>query len=272
MSGRAHSEPAGGGEGAEFPAGGAGAEPASGGAGAELASGGASTARDRPEVVVFDVVETLADLAPVAARLRELSQPDDLLHRWFTRILRDGLALTAAQSYAPFAEVARSALRAETFLALTDVQLDHAVGGFAELTPQPDTVAAVKAAVDAGFRVFTLSNGGVDATSGFLRRARIDDAVERVLSVDQVRAWKPNPAPYRLAVSTADVPAARVALVAVHSWDVHGAHAAGLTTGWCPRLEGQPTAVFTPADVIADDLPGVVAALAALPTRRPARP
>ena len=67
------------------------------------------TSRVRPEVVVFDVVETLASLDAVAARLRELQQPEELLAQWFTRLLRDGMALTAAGSYAGFADVAASA-------------------------------------------------------------------------------------------------------------------------------------------------------------------
>ena len=113
-------------------------------------------------------------------------------------------------------------------------------------------------------RVFTLSNGAPASTRGFLDRAGVADLVERVLSIDEVGAWKPSPAPYALAITAAGVPAERVALVAVHSWDLHGAHQAGLTTGWCPRLEGQQTPVFATADVVADTLDGVITALAAL--------
>jgi len=222
------------------------------------------SSRVRPEVVVFDVVETLASLDAVAARLRELQQPEGLLARWFTRLLRDGMALTAAGSYAGFAAVAASALRAEVRRALSDEQIGYAVAGFAELTAQPDAVPAIRAAQQAGLRVFTLSNGAAASTRKFLERAGVAELVERVLSIDDVAAWKPTPAPYELAVREAGVPADRVALVAVHSWDVHGAHQVGLTTGWCPRLEGEQTPVFAPADITADTLDGVIAGLAAL--------
>jgi len=161
-------------------------------------------------------------------------------------------------------EVAASALHAETRHALPDEVIGYVVAGFGELTPQPDAVPAIGAAVAAGMRVFTLSNGAPAATRGFLDRAGVADLVERGLSIDEVGAWKPAPAPYALAVTAAGVPAERVALVAVHSWDLHGAHQAGLTTGWCPRLEGQQTPVFATADVVADTLVGVITALAAL--------
>jgi 2-haloacid dehalogenase len=52
-----------------------------------------------------------------------------------------------------------------------------------------------------------------------------------------------------------------MALVAAHSWDIHGARRAGLTTGWVSRLEGQPPAVFDRADVSGPDLVTVVSAL-----------
>lgn len=41
----------------------------------------------------------------------------------------------------------------------------------------------------------------------------------------------------------------RAGFVAVHSWDAHGAAAAGLLTGLCSRLEGAFTSTFNPPTV-----------------------
>lgn len=223
------------------------------------------TGRSRPDVVVFDVVETLASLDVVQAALVDAALPVELLLCWFTRILRDAMALSLAGNYAGFADVAASALHAETRGELTDPQVQTIVAAFRQLTPQPDAAAAVRAASEAGLRVFTLSNGAAATTQDFLERAGLSSYVERVLSIDEVRAWKPAREPYELAVHTAGVAAEKVALVAVHSWDIHGAHAAGLTTGWCPRLESRRTPIFAPADVTAPTLDSVVAALVSLP-------
>lgn len=222
-------------------------------------------ARVRPEVVVFDVVETLASPDAVQTRPAEIGLPPGMLAAWFTRILHDAMALTLAGDYTGSVDVAASALHAETRRALTEAQVETVVAGFGHLTPQPDAVAAVRAAAEAGARVFTLSNGAAATTQAFLDRAGLTPSVERVRSIDVARARKPSRAPYELAVRAAGVPAERVALVAVHSRDIHGAHAAGLTTGWCPRLEGEPTPAFTHADVNAATLDGVIDALMALP-------
>lgn len=174
-------------------------------------------------------------------------------------------SLTAAGSYDPFADVAVSALRAECKGTVTDDQVGTAMAGFAECAPQPDAAPALQAAVDAGMRVFTLSNAATATTRAFLARAGLDSHVEQVLSIDDVQAWKPAPAVYAWAIERAGVPPDDVALVAVHSWDVHGAHAAGMTTGWCPRLETVPTQVFAPPDVEGATLTDIVRLLADLP-------
>ncbi|HEU5006835.1 MAG TPA: haloacid dehalogenase type II [Jatrophihabitantaceae bacterium] len=225
--------------------------------------------RLRPRVVAFDVVETLASIDPVIDRAAQYGVDRAGMAAWFTRLLRDGMAFSAAGSYAGFAAVAASALTGHTRGMLTDEQVADVLAGFEELTPQPDAGAAVRAARDAGLRVLMLTNGAAATTRAFLDRAGLADAVEAVVSIDEVRVWKPHPAVYRRAAEDTGVPVERVALVAVHSWDVYGARQAGLTTGWCSRLETVPTPVFTAtggvADVVADTLDAVIAGLASLP-------
>ena len=51
--------------------------------------------RLRPEVVAFDVNETLLDLAPVRAALVEAGEPGDLLRTVFARTLLTGFAAAA---------------------------------------------------------------------------------------------------------------------------------------------------------------------------------
>jgi 2-haloacid dehalogenase len=57
----------------------------------------------------------------------------------------------------------------------------------------------------------------------------------------------------------------RLAHVAVHGWDVHGAQRAGLVTGWASRLESTLPAVFDPPDVAGADLVEVADRLLGMP-------
>ncbi|MFE1587031.1 hypothetical protein ACFW6Q_15220 [Streptomyces sp. NPDC058737] len=63
-----------------------------------------------PEVLVFDVNETLTDMSALAPRLADVGLPGQLLPQWFAGVLRDGIALTLAGGRADFATVARDAL------------------------------------------------------------------------------------------------------------------------------------------------------------------
>src|ERR1019366_3554670 len=67
------------------------------------------------------------------------------------------------------------------------------------------------------------------------------------------------------------VPPERMALVAAHDWDCHGAKRAGLTTGWVSRKSGGFGAPFAPPDVVGEDLTEVAAKLLALEPRGDAR-
>ena len=85
------------------------------------------------------------------------------------------------------------------------------------------------------------------------------------LSVDDIQKWKPAPEIYQHAATSTGVPLERVALVAAHAWDTHGAHEAGLVTGWVSRLEDEYPRVFAPPDVTGPDLVTVVDGLLRLP-------
>jgi 2-haloacid dehalogenase len=219
---------------------------------------------NRPTAVVFDVIETLMSLEPLRARLADTGQPPHLLEAWYTRTLRDGMALSATGDYAPFTEVAEASLRGLAGHAISDDQVGYVMAGFAELPAYPDAVPAATALTEAGLRVACLTNGTAFLTSSFVNRTGLGSLVDRVISVGEVYRWKPSGVVYLYAAEVLDTPPERLALVAAHDWDCHGAKRAGLTTGWVNRKAGVFGAPFAPPDVTGKDLLEVVDKLLAL--------
>lgn len=219
----------------------------------------------RPAAVAFDVVETLMSLQPLGNRLEEAGLSAGLLPAWFTRLLLYGVGLSAAGDYVPFPDAAAEALRAVSGYQIADRDVEHVLAGFAELPAQPDAGPAMERLAGAGVRMMCLTNGSAEVTSAFLARTGLDRYVEKVASAAEVGSWKPPARVYRYALELLGLPAERVALVAVHAWDCHGAKRAGLTTGWASRLEHRYGALFAPADVIGADLAEVADGLLALP-------
>ena len=218
----------------------------------------------RQAVVAFDVIETLMSLEPLRARLTDIGQPPGLLEAWYTRTLRDGMALSATGDYVSFGDAAETALRGLTNYTVSDEQVAAVMAGWDELPAFPDALPALDSLVQAGVRVACLTNGTAYLTSSFVNRTGLGSLVDRVISVEEVYRWKPAGVVYQYAASVMNVPNDRMALVAAHDWDCHGAKRAGLTTGWVSRKSGGFGAPFAPPDVTGEDLVEVAAKLLAL--------
>ncbi len=193
----------------------------------------------RTPVIVFDVNETLSDMAPMADRFADVGAPPHLAQLWFAALLRDAFALTAAGGADRFATFAADGVRTVLHDVACDRGLDEAVAhildGFQALPVHPDVPDGVRALRATGRRLVTLSNGGAPVAEGLLRRAGLRDEFERVLSVEQAGVWKPAPGSYAHAARECGVEPAEMLLVAVHPWDVDGAIRAGLAGCWIDR-------------------------------------
>jgi 2-haloacid dehalogenase len=218
----------------------------------------------RVDAVAFDVLETLLDLQPIGARLEEVGQPAAVLGPFFMRFQRDAMALTLARDVADFTATARQALRTETKQAMSDDAIAHVLEGFATVPAFPDAVPALRKLSEAGITIGCLTVGDPNNTRSFLARAGLETYVDHVVTSDAVGVWKPAPDVYRYTAKALGCELDRMALVAVHAWDCHGAKRVGALAGWCSRLEGEPGDVFVPADVHGDDLVEVVDRLLAL--------
>jgi len=206
-----------------------------------------------PDVVAFDVNETLSDMAPLGHRFADLGADQRLAGLWFASVLRDGFALAAAGDASPFQQVAREALRATLAGCQldrgVDAAVDHVMAGFDALTVHDDVRAGIPALSALGARIVTLSNGAAAVAQRLFDRAGLRGHVEHFLSVDDAGAWKPARAPYLYAARSCAVDPGQLLLVAVHPWDIHGASRAGLRTAWVNRTGAHYPACFAAPEV-----------------------
>jgi 2-haloacid dehalogenase len=212
-------------------------------------------AMSRPTVVLFDVNETLSDLEPLRTRFEEVGAPGHLLETWFASTLRDGIALAAAGAYADFRSVALGVLQGllagvEGLRSDPGHAVEHVLAGFGELDVHPDVHDGIRRLADAGVRMATLTNGAAEVAEDLLERTRLANLVERFLSVDEVRRWKPAPEPYLHAARELGVPPEQCALVGVHPWDIDGAKRAGLKAVWLNRRNVRYPDFFETPDAI----------------------
>ena len=189
------------------------------------------------DAVVFDALGTLFQLRSLAERLEELGAPKGAFDAWFQRLLQSAAAVTLTGDFVPFAELARTALATTAARLGVELDPDDVLPLLARLPPYPDARPAVERLQEAGVAWAVLTNGGTGQTRALLERAGLAEQVWHVVSVEEVRAYKPHPAPYRRVLELLELPSERVTLVAAHGWDVLGARAAGMQAVWVDRVE-----------------------------------
>ncbi|HET7399898.1 MAG TPA: haloacid dehalogenase type II [Intrasporangium sp.] len=219
-----------------------------------------------PRLLIFDVNETLSDLAGVADRFEAAGVPRQLASTWFAGVLRDGFALTVTGDRPRFADLAASSLTALLRGVVDDPASvrDDLLRGFTEVDVHPDVVEGVRDLQRLGIRLVTLSNGARSVAEGLLARSGVDGCFDRLLSVEEAPAWKPAAAAYEHALTECDVPAAEAMLVAVHPWDIHGATRAGLRTAWVNRSGADYPETFAAPDLEATSIVDLAAQLGAV--------
>lgn len=218
----------------------------------------------RPRVLLFDINETLLDLAELRSVLAEALGGSERLAEWFFRLLHGSLVANATDSFRSFETIGVEALHAVALRQgnqLTEGAAATLVAGFRSLPPHPDVADGLTRLEAAGFRLIALSNGSPTGISAQLTNAGIIDRFEMVVSVEEAGRFKPDPAPYMVALDRAGVAPQEALMVAAHDWDIIGARAVGIPGAFITRLGVVWTVPhelpeLTPADiaVLATDL------------------
>lgn len=207
----------------------------------------------RPSVIVFDVNETLSNMAPMAQRFGDVGAPAAMSGLWFAQLLRDGFALAAAGDRGSFAAIGADILRGLLRGVPLDRDLEEAVAyitaGLAKLQLHPDIAGGIRLLKESGMRLVTLSNGAAAVADGLLGNSGLRSEFEMLLSVEQAPSWKPVRAAYDYAADACAVRPGEMLLVAVHPWDIHGAARAGLQTAWINRGNEEYPRHFAAPDV-----------------------
>jgi len=71
--------------------------------------------------------------------------------------------------------------------------------------------------------------------SGVVRHAGLEARFQHVLSVDELRTYKPSPIVYQLAETRLGLPREQIGFVSSNGWDVAGAKAFGFQAYWLNR-------------------------------------
>ncbi len=214
------------------------------------------------EACVFDAYGTLFDVNSAARAaqdsLGERWQP--LAELWRAKQLQYTWLRGLAGHHADFWQVTAEALD----FALSTLKLDdpalpaRLMNLYLVLSPYPEVPGTLRRLKAAGMKLAILSNGTPAMLAAAAANAGIADLLDAVLSVEEVKVYKPHPAVYGLASERLNVSAGRICFLSSNGWDAYSAKASGLHVLWCNRSGQAPERIPETPD-------GQITTLAELP-------
>ncbi len=199
-----------------------------------------SAAGDGVRAVAFDLF-TLFDPRSVAPVAEEIFPGEGALfvEAWRLRQFQYSWIRSAAGQYRDFRQVTADAATYAARLRkreLTPAELARLVDANEQLEPWPDTSLILRDLARGGLRLVTLANFTLAMQRVLLSRVGLVDAFERLISSDELAAYKPEPRAYQLGCEHLQLPRSQIAFSAFGAWDAAGAAWFGFPTFWVNRL------------------------------------
>lgn len=201
--------------------------------------------------VAFDVYGTLIDTAGITTALESLigERAGSFSELWRSKQLEYSFRRGLMQNYRDFSVCTRQALDfcCETLQINLEVhERTRLLEAYRYLPAFADAEQGLAQLKSAGCQLYAFSNGKPDDVRNLLQHAGIDQYLEGVVSTDEIKSFKPNPAVYAHFLRQSGACGAEAWLISGNPFDVIGAISAGLRGAWVKR---DRQAVFDPWDI-----------------------
>ena len=214
--------------------------------------------------LVFDAYGTLFDVHSVAqrcesfwpgegARLSQLWRAKQLEWTWHRSLMR---------RYVAFSRITRDALEyacAALRLELDEEKSARLMQEYLALAPYPDVRGALEALRAQRYQLAILTNGSPDLIGPLVAHCGL--SFDAVLSVDEVKVFKPATEVYEFAARRLGAAAHEIGFVSSNCWDALGAKSFGFRVWWINRAGAPVDALGFSPDGILESLGDLPAAL-----------
>lgn len=196
----------------------------------------------------FDIYGTLIDPMALGEVLTGMigAQAGAFNSLWRDKQLEYSFRKAAMKRFNHFSECTQQALTyCDAFFKtkLSENQMSELLGMYRKLPAYKETATCLQTLKKLGNELIAFSNGKKEDLISLFENAGIDQYFDQVISVDEVRTFKPSPEVYNLLGQKSSSTLENTWLVSANSFDIIGAAACGLKTIWLKR---HPAAVFDP--------------------------
>lgn len=196
----------------------------------------------------FDVYGTLLDTNGVVVTLSTMigNQATAFARTWREKQLEYSFRRGLMRHYDSFSVCIRQAL--DFTCSLYQTPLDEAqrtllLKTYRTLPPFPDVIPGLRQLQSEDFRIYAFSNGSADTVEKLLEHAGLLDSFLGIISVEDIRSFKPDPAVYAHFLRKTGATGGNAWLISSNPFDVIGACSTGMHAMWVRR---SPEAIFDP--------------------------
>jgi 2-haloacid dehalogenase len=188
---------------------------------------------------VFDAYGTLFDVHSAVAKHAESLGKDaaEISRLWRTKQLEYSWVHSLMERHVDFWSLTSVAL--DYALAFHNVHDEQVKRRLLESYLSLDAYAEVPSVLQklrgAGIKTAVLSNGSPLMLERAVKSAGLDDLIEKCLSIEEVRIYKPDPEAYTIATDALSILPGDVAFFSSNAWDAIGAHTFGFRPFWVNR-------------------------------------
>lgn len=208
------------------------------------------------KIAVFDMNETTFSMAPVMAELDDIIGPEGGYRVWFQRLLHIALTITSAGYYKDFSTLAQDSLRAVAATGNRELpaeDFERLAKAMGSIRPYSDVVHGLKRLKEKGWTLVALTNSSRVSVEKQINDSGLRTMFDYLVSVDEVKAFKPAPAPYLRVAELTGAKLSDMWMVACHDWDLAGAKAVGMSTAYVSRPGKSYSHSYSEADIIVED-------------------
>ena len=192
------------------------------------------------KTLAFDVYGTLIDTDGVVSVLQKLigGKAKQFSHTWREKQLEYSFRRGLMKNYENFSVCTSDALNytcAFYKINLTKEQKKILLESYRTLPAFKDVEDSLAKLKEKNYRLFAFSNGSADAVETLLVAAGIRDYFLGVVSADDIKSFKPNPAVYHHFLRESEACGNDSWLISSNPFDVIGAISAGMCAAWVQR-------------------------------------
>lgn len=190
---------------------------------------------EKPEVILFDVYDTLLDMSEVEKKVNSLMNSRLGYTVWFELFMEYCFVDNCTVQFNEFDAIAKATLTmcAKKFrVKLSEHNCETVLNLLKHLPVHDGVQDGLSNLNDREYRIAALTNSPEATVRERMSRTGLISYFESVLSAEHVRKYKPSIAVYQWAAKTLRVQPEQILLVTTHGWDVAGAANAGMRTAY----------------------------------------